>query len=509
MDTTRRSVLVQGAVIGAGVISSEVSGISALGQTKTPLRRTLQGLAWNDPIVETYRDGVGIMKNLAASKKFNWVAMSEIHGDLQNGYHFCPHGDWYFLPWHRAFVVMYERVIRHLTNNADFAMPFWDWTANAHMPEIFLSRTTPDGKKNWLFVDEEGQRRTWPAARPMPASIVGPTVLARILKDSPFEIFGTSRPDGQDNLDPSWVVGGGGVEGTLEARPHNQVHNNIGGWMPTPASPRDPIFFMHHSNIDRIWAMWNVHHSNSKDPLWTNMAFTKNFLNVDGTPWSPKVSDLYVPEELGYTYGLHAVVASAVTAGPRTMALDEKLRSVIPGGAANLGPTAGVTTVTVENQKTATPAEPLSLSLQLPRNALEAVAHRPALPSGVDALNFSNALETAASGPRVLAFLRQVEITDPSTTAVRVFLNAEQLSADTPDDDPHFVGSFAVLEHGAAHHALPSFVLDLSETIQRLYGSGEHEVQEIRLQLVPVGAGEGGKPGTVTPKRLEVSVVTP
>lgn len=508
MKSTRRSVLVQGAVIGAGIIGSDVSGMAALGQTKTPVRRTLQGLAWNDPIVETYRDGVGIMKNMAASEKFSWLGMSKIHGDLQNGYRFCPHGDWYFLPWHRAFVVMYERVIRDLTKSDDFAMPFWDWTANPHMPEVFLSKTTPDGKKNWLFVDDAGQNRTWPPAKPMPASIVGPKVLAKILKDTPFEIFGTSRPDGQDNLDPSWVVGGGGVQGTLEARPHNQVHNNIGGWMPTPASPRDPIFFMHHSNIDRIWAMWNLHHSNTKDPLWTNMTFTKNFWNADGTLWSPKVSDLYVPEDLGYTYGLHAFAAATPT-GPRTLALNEKLRSIIPGVAANVAGEAGVTTVTVDNQKTATPSEPLSLSLQLPKDALDAVAHRPALPSGVEALGFSAALETMASGPRVLAFLRQVEITDPSTTAVRVFLNAPQLSPDTPDTDQHFVGSFAVLEHGAAPHALPSFVLDLTDTIQRLYGPGQHQDQEIHLQLVPVGAGEGGKPGTVTPKRLEVSIVSP
>jgi hypothetical protein len=60
----------------------------------------------------------------------------------------------------------------------------------------------------------------------------------------------------------AWIVSGGGVQGTLEALPHNQVHNSIGGWMPTPASPRDPIFFMHHCNIDRIWAVWNLHHLN-------------------------------------------------------------------------------------------------------------------------------------------------------------------------------------------------------------------------------------------------------
>ena len=188
---TRRSVLIQGSVIGAGIIANEVLGIAAFAQTKTPVRRSLQGLAWNDPIVETYRDGVGIMKRMAAPEKFSWVAMSEIHGNLQ-GYRYCPHGDWYFLPWHRAYTAMYERVIRLLTKNPDFAMPFWDWTASPHMPEVFLSKKTLDGKPNWLFVDEDGQKRTWPANKPMPSNIVGPKVLAKILKDTPFEIFATS-----------------------------------------------------------------------------------------------------------------------------------------------------------------------------------------------------------------------------------------------------------------------------------------------------------------------------
>ena len=277
--------------------------------------------------------------------------------------------------------------------------------------------------------------------------------------------------------------------------------------MPSPASPRDPIFFMHHCNIDRIWAVWNLHHSNTKDPLWTDMPFTNNFWHEDGTPWSPKVSDLYAPEDLGYSYGLKSLVASAVAAGPQMLALNEKLKTVISAAVPNVA-VGGVTTISIGNSKAATPTQPLSLSIQVPKGALDAVAHHPTAPSGVESLNFSVALEDSAAGPRVLAFLRQVLITDPSTTAVRVFMNADNLSPDTSDEDPHYVGSFAVLEHGSAHYALPSFVLDLTETIQRLYGSREQRSEEIQLQLIPVGAGESGKPGTATPKRVEISIVT-
>jgi len=56
------------------------------------------------------------------------------------------------------------------------------------------------------------------------------------------------------------------VFSTLEAFPHNKVHNYIGGVglidpgpygvMANNLSPIDPIFFLHHANMDRLWDVW-------------------------------------------------------------------------------------------------------------------------------------------------------------------------------------------------------------------------------------------------------------
>jgi tyrosinase len=313
MSTTRRQVLLQGGAMGAGIIASNLPGMTALAQGQLPQRRALDGLAWNDPIVATYRDAVGIMKKMPPSQQFSWVNLAMIHGTDPDTYHYCPHGNWYFLPWHRAFTTMYERIVRQLTNNNDFALPYWDWTANPLMPDVFLTPKTPDGKPNPLYNSDAGWQRTWPSNQPMPAETVGPTVLNAILSATEYEQFATSRPEGQNSLDASWITTGSGTQDQLEGNAHNMVHNNIGGWMPSASSPRDPIFFMHHCNIDRIWALWNVQNPNSSDQLWTDMPFTENFYSVDGSFWSPKVSDLYVPENLGYTYGLST--SSLVAAG--------------------------------------------------------------------------------------------------------------------------------------------------------------------------------------------------
>ena len=511
MNTTRRQVLLQGGVIGAGIIASNLPGMTALAQGQLPQRRSLEGLAWNDPIIATYRDAVGIMKKMPASQQFSWVNMAMIHGTDPNTYHFCPHGNWYFLPWHRAFTAMYERVVRKLTNNDAFAMPFWDWTANPVMPDVFMSKKTPDGKPNPLYVSDPGWQRTWPTTQPMPPEVVGPDVLNAILAATEYEQFGTSRPDGQDSLDPSWITTGTGTQDQLEGNAHNMVHNNIGGWMPSASSPRDPIFFMHHCNIDRIWAVWNLRNPNSTDALWTDMPFTENFYNVDGSFWSPKVSDLFAPENLGYTYGLNApALLAAAPASPKVVALRNKLTTLFatPKTAGN---TAGITVAVAANTATATPARPLDIAVTVPNEAVQAVARRNPVGSGAAIMNFAATQEQAATGTRALAFLRDVMVTNPNTTMYRVFIDRDNLTAVTPITDPNYVGTFGIFHRGShsSHKGVPSFALDLTAAIRRVYGGGKAPSGKIRIQIIPVpNAGNRAAAGTAMPSRVEVAFVT-
>ncbi len=88
----------------------------------------------------------------------------------------------------------------------------------------------------------------------------------------------------------------------LEINPHNRGHNWVGGIMSNPMdSPMDPLFYMHHANIDRIWSEWQeipgnenkkseVNHENSLLDPWADKW---NISNVH------KISDL---GELTYSY---------------------------------------------------------------------------------------------------------------------------------------------------------------------------------------------------------------
>eukprot|EP00755_Sulcionema_specki_P003907 Sspe_Gene.28783::Locus_13226_Transcript_1_2_Confidence_0.800_Length_1535::g.28783::m.28783 len=56
----------------------------------------------------------------------------------------------------------------------------------------------------------------------------------------------------------------GGFRERLEGGPHGSPHVFVGGIMSTFLSPEDPVFFLHHANVDRLWAIWQDCHDHDK-----------------------------------------------------------------------------------------------------------------------------------------------------------------------------------------------------------------------------------------------------
>jgi tyrosinase len=78
----------------------------------------------NDPIISAWLDAVRMLKEPTRPAPINWTSLANIHGTAAS-FNQCPHGNWYFLPWHRGYLLMYERVVRQLTGFNDFALPYW------------------------------------------------------------------------------------------------------------------------------------------------------------------------------------------------------------------------------------------------------------------------------------------------------------------------------------------------------------------------------------------------
>ena len=84
-------------------------------------------------------------------------------------------------------------------------------------------------------------------------------------------------------------------QAAIEGAVHAGVHSAVGGDMETGSSPSDPLFWLHHANIDRLWAKWQKQHPSIKPP---NMTETLRPTPLFGV----KVAAVQNITKLGYKY---------------------------------------------------------------------------------------------------------------------------------------------------------------------------------------------------------------
>lgn len=501
---TKRTVLKTAVAAGAvTAFSGVVPGLQAVAAAQ-PLRvrRGVNTMALDDPDLATYRDFVGLMRGKPQTDTLSWLGFANQHGDEEN-FKYCPHGDWYFLPWHRGFVEMYERAAAVLTGNPKFAMPYWDWTTLRQLPAAFTDQMYK-GKVNPLYVPGRGDdpsmvRNALTGDNALTDDLVGPDVMRRIYEETDYETFGTSRsvdrtdpakPIVQYDLNPKWVPMGGGNQGTMESTPHNNVHNNIGAFMPQSNSPRDPIFMMHHGNIDRIWAYWNaLGRKNSPDRLWLKMPFTNNYVTPTGKFYTKGVKDLLSTAALGYTYD-NMPKPDNKQVDPRRL---ENLAALV-----NPAAKARPKRFKKANTAAATVTTNLSVVIPLEAGALKSAAPAPA---------------STAKPQEVVAIISDIQIGD-NVRAIRVFVNLDTVNKDVPTTDPHFVATLSFLKHGkggdhANHRSLPSAIVNLTETLQKLSQLQGVASDRISVQLVAVPApgAAAAAVGTVVPAAVEIAFI--
>jgi tyrosinase len=132
------------------------------------VRQEVNTLSLNSPTLVTLRKAVLAMKALPRANRRNWFFVANIHGypadsltgdpleaeDQQVGiadrntfWATCQHASEFFLPWHRAELLTYERIVRELSGDPKFALPYWDAFANSKLPEAFRVAMV-DGKPN-------------------------------------------------------------------------------------------------------------------------------------------------------------------------------------------------------------------------------------------------------------------------------------------------------------------------------------------------------------------------
>lgn len=256
--------------------------------------------------LEAYAKAVKAMKERPPSDPTSWEYQASIHGNeaepAQPLWNQCKHGTWYFLAWHRMYLYYFELIVRDAVRAIggpdDWAIPYWNYGldgVNASLPEDFRDPTNPDGSPNPLYVAERAPGVNGGAVLPK-AATSDAVALARPDFVGVAEFGGGVAPPNQQFWSQT---------GRIEQTPHNVVHSLLGGqgWMGNPdEAAKDPIFWLHHANIDRIWAVWNGEGKvDPSEAKWAGQAF--EFFDINGQQVSKSCSEVMdTIEDLDYTY---------------------------------------------------------------------------------------------------------------------------------------------------------------------------------------------------------------
>lgn len=278
-----------------------------------------------EEVTLAYALAVDVMQRRRASDPTSWAYQAEVHAvrgavkPPDKFRHQCQHFTWFFLPWHRMYLAWFERIIRSIVQDLDvdaisaetkqtWALPYWNYEGGgdtAKLPPAFRERRLVVGDvdmANPLFVRRRNRRINAGQALPG-ASVRAGLAMAEFFfseppEQGPFSGLGGSETD--------WHHGRGdgpGLPGELEVTPHGSVHSDVGGLMSAfDTAGLDPIFWLHHCNIDRLWEAW-AHQRGRVNPdqaRWKDLVF--HFHDESGEEVTGTSGSVVDTVALGYEY---------------------------------------------------------------------------------------------------------------------------------------------------------------------------------------------------------------
>ncbi|KAG8423585.1 hypothetical protein J3458_000472 [Metarhizium acridum] len=295
--------------IGLGPLLSSaqfpVTGAPAAANGNVPLRRNVNDLySEGGPQWDLYIRALASLQSMNASDPLGYFQISGIHGlpfiewnrggarnnDGWGGY--CPHGEALFLPWHRPFVLLFEQLLvehavgiasqyparyrgQYMAAANNLRSPYWDWSADSNVPPCTVpervSVNIPNGQ-NLRRIEIRNPLSTYKYPRealdgefgefsktPQMARCPDPgrypdsanqELQDYRLKQATYDIFTTAS-----NFHQFAVRGR--VHHLEEL--HNDVHYSAackGQFFDAELSGFEPLFMLHHTQVDRLWAYW-------------------------------------------------------------------------------------------------------------------------------------------------------------------------------------------------------------------------------------------------------------
>jgi hypothetical protein len=388
----------------------------------------------------------------------------------------------FFLPWHRVYIYFFERIVRDYVTAAggpeDWALPFWNYSQfssgtprwpRSCLPWVFTQQKMPDGSPNPLFMEKvrRGLQPTW-QGKPM---YLGAT--------TPF-YYQAYR----------WLDFGR-FNSTLDGRPHGAVHNDTGsgdgfvsktGWMQdTVTASFDPIFWLHHSQIDRLWEGWLVagggRANPTNDPSWMTassdprLADRWNFWatsdNTDvvriypGDMVDPGALD---PSKFPYDYGF----SSMPTLPPPVPPSVATLTSAVGAGLDSVAAPKSEAEVGAADGPVRVGSAPVHAEVTLGGGATDAL---------------ESVSDPSHDASIVTLYLEDVTAKGNAGN-YDVYLNYPDATAETAGEVPHYVGILATFGAGCHGGGLTAFY-DITDLVAYLRAEGGWDESKATVTFVP------------------------
>ena len=445
---------------------------------------------WDDTLV-WYAKGVAGMRERLIKDPRSWRWQAAVHdydrdwdplaqdgddlpssADQQRFWSQCQHGSWFFLPWHRGYLAMFEQMVRAEIAAQDgpaddWALPYWNYSDAAQpdarlVREEFRADDLPDGTPNALsrgIVRGEDDEDAAHGKETGDFALDDSDVSLRCLHTEPFQSPTWGGATGFGGPKTGFMHGGGTI-GDLERAPHGAVHVAVNGWLGAfNTAGLDPLFWCHHCNVDRLWEVWRGRGPQFQDPTaaaWTTkLPFELYDAAGDVISFTAgQVVDTTVPL-LGYSY-------------------DDVSDPFGPSGPVE------------SDEVTMPPAEPPPVTLVGASDAPVNLAGGATTTSVAIEAPESDAL--AAEPGHVYLNIENIRA-NTRATSYRVYVNAPDPEAPPEDNFAGVLPLFGVREASGADDAHGgsglTYALDITDLVARLKARGEWTEGELKVSFLP------------------------
>ena len=360
-------------------------------------------------------------------------------GFTDNVWGTCQHGNLNFLPWHRLYMHYYEKTLRRHSGSDDLTVPYWNYFDETNprlrglaVPELVRGSNAGTLFNEWRTI---GLNDNTSAIDPSSGSAV------QAFKYDEFIPFSNE----------------------LQGQPHGVIHCAVGTGCATPdlgfvpIAGLDPLFYMHHSNVDRLWQCWLNRKADGAtidlawakanlgmDEAWYDTSFT--FADEFGNKVVHTIADVFKPGMIDVQYDKESNCVVEAPA-PRTS------RSVLQDMAVENKP--------LEAHAPMIASEAVSLTGKARSVALEAQTGPVALAALPE--------HVGESGHTILT-LKDIELVGTPSLTYKIYLS----NKNNPDHQVYIAtfNLFSVGAHGGAHaghgNKLSNGVYNVTDDIREL-----------------------------------------